>query len=149
MIREIYNTYEGGTNMKNRAFRIFAFTLAVMLIFVSYPTSASAAVECAHKNKTFDHYSYEYVQSSESYHREYRWAWYICADCNHAVAFQIGSSLKAHTFGSPVGTGNHHHSGKFHIYETVSTCTSCKYRKYGEVSYRCGGDGINCPVIII
>ena len=62
MIREIYNTYEGGTNMKNRAFRIFAFTLAVMLIFVSYPTSASAAVECAHKNKTFDHYLYSLLK---------------------------------------------------------------------------------------
>lgn len=133
--------------MKNRIFKLFAFMLAVMLIVVSVPTPASAASACTHENATFHHYSYEYQYVSESDHGVYTWAWNFCSDCNCYVVELVASKLEAHTFGSAVGTGNHYHSGKFHIYETVSTCVSCKHQKYGEVSYACNGNGINCPII--
>ena len=132
--------------MKNRIFKLFAFMLAVMLIIVSVPTPVSAASACEHKNATFHHYSYEYERAYGSHHKVTTWAWYACTDCGHTVGKKVNTTLEAHTFGSAVWTGDHYHSGKFHIYETVSTCVACKYQKYGEVSYICNGDGVNCPI---
>lgn len=134
--------------MKNRIYKLFAVVLAVMMIVVSVPTPASAASACTHENATFHHYSYEYEYVSASYHRVYTLAWDLCTDCNHYVGEEVSSKLEAHTYGSAVWTGNHYHSGKFHIYETVSTCASCRHQKYAEVSYVCNGDGVNCPIIM-
>lgn len=133
--------------MKNRLFKLFAFALAVMMLVVSIPSPVSAASSCTHENATFHHYSYEYEMAYGSHHRVYTWAWYACYDCGKAVGKEVNTTLEAHTFGSAEFTGNHHHSGVFHIYETVTTCAACKYKKYAEVSYPCSGDGISCPII--
>lgn len=39
--------------MKNRVFKLLAFTLAVMLIVVSSSTPVSAATDCEHENAKF------------------------------------------------------------------------------------------------
>lgn len=134
--------------MKNRIYKLFAVVLAVMMIVVSVPTPASAASKCTHENTKFDTYTYEYECISESEHRVDTDTWYVCTDCGYPVLKRVTSKMEAHVYGSAVWTGNHYHSGKFHIYETVSTCVSCRYQKYAEVSYICNGDGVNCPIIM-
>lgn len=134
--------------MKNRVFKLLAFTLAVMLVVGLASSPVSAATVCEHENRVLDHYSYEYEYGNESNHLVYTWSWYRCTACNNTEGSLASCTLEAHTFGSETPTGNNYHSGKVHIYETVSTCVSCRHEKYGKVAFACNGDGTNCPTLI-
>lgn len=133
--------------MKNRMFKLFAFALTVMMLVVFIPNPVSAAEGCPHMNVKFLRYTYEYESASASEHFVNTWATTLCLDCGVTMGGVVSSSVEPHTFGAAVFTGNHYHSRLLHIYETVSTCTGCRYMKYGEVSYPCSGDGTSCPII--
>lgn len=132
--------------MKNRLFKLFAFALAMMMLIVSIPRPVSATMGCMHDRLEFLGYTYEYEGSSAVDHTVYTRATNLCLDCGVIMGAIVGATVEAHTFGTVEYTGNHYHSRIFHIYETVATCKTCRYVKYGEVSYPCSGDGTNCPI---
>jgi len=137
--------------MEKKITKAISFLLAIVMVVAVCPTITLAAETCSHENTVIrTSYEYSHATAAPALHLVIRYRNIFCADCAKYLGLDEAIEYyESHNYGPESGTGENWHSGRFHYYETVKTCYSCKHSEYGSVSYKCNGDGVNCPIIIL